>query len=100
MRLRCRRSLRPRLSPSVRLLPEPAGNLDRVNAGLPPPRALVAERRSASCKQPSFHGPKLDEMSERFCKPLGKLIKIGCRTPKSLALGQACLAKGPKLHYK
>src|SRR5262249_7692996 len=26
----------------MRLFPEPAGNLDRVNAGLPPPRALVA----------------------------------------------------------
>jgi len=25
----------------VRLLPEPAGNLDRINVGLPPPRALV-----------------------------------------------------------
>src|SRR5262245_59107303 len=30
---------RPR---SARRLPEPAGNLDRVSAGLPPPRALVA----------------------------------------------------------
>src|SRR5262249_13521881 len=30
------------LSYSVRRLPEPAGNLDRVKAGLPPPRALVA----------------------------------------------------------
>jgi hypothetical protein len=26
----------------VGLFPEPAGNLDRVDAGLPPPRALVA----------------------------------------------------------
>src|SRR6516165_11210748 len=34
----------PRQPPahSVRRLPEPAGNLDWVNAGLPPPRALVA----------------------------------------------------------
>ena len=30
------------LAQSVRRLPEPAGNLDRVDAGLPPPRALVA----------------------------------------------------------
>src|SRR5215470_18910109 len=29
------------LSHSARLPPEPAGNLDRVNAGLSPPRALV-----------------------------------------------------------
>src|SRR5215472_5604339 len=32
----------PPLAQSARLLPEPAGNLDRVNTGLPPPRALVA----------------------------------------------------------
>ena len=32
----------PPLSYSARLLPELAGNLDRVDAGLPPPRALVA----------------------------------------------------------
>ena len=35
-------SSRSPLSQRVRLLPEPAGNLDRVNAGLLPPRALVA----------------------------------------------------------
>src|SRR5262249_25980000 len=35
-------SSRSLLSHRVRLLPEPAGNLDRVNAGLLPPRALVA----------------------------------------------------------
>src|SRR6516165_2071193 len=35
-------SLRPSLSQSARRLPEPAGNLDRVDAGLPPPRTLVA----------------------------------------------------------
>jgi hypothetical protein len=34
--------LRPRLSHPVRCFPEPAGNLDRVNAGLPPPRARRA----------------------------------------------------------
>jgi hypothetical protein len=33
--------LRPPRSHSARLLPEPAGNLGWVNAGLPPPRALV-----------------------------------------------------------
>src|SRR5215472_347746 len=32
----------PPLAQSARLLPKPAGNLDRVNTGLPPPRALVA----------------------------------------------------------
>src|SRR5262249_59179887 len=36
------RSLGPLRSYSARRLPEPAGNLDRVYAGLPPPRALVA----------------------------------------------------------
>src|SRR5262249_6517325 len=35
------RSLRPPLSHSVRLFPKSAGSLDRVDAGLPPPRALV-----------------------------------------------------------
>jgi hypothetical protein len=35
--------LRPPLAYSARLSPEPAGNLDRINAGLPPPRALVAD---------------------------------------------------------
>ena len=30
------------LAHSARLSPEPAGNLDRLDAGLPPPRALVA----------------------------------------------------------
>jgi hypothetical protein len=34
--------LGPPLSDSARRFPQPAGNLDRVNAGLPPPRALVA----------------------------------------------------------
>src|SRR6516164_2425777 len=42
MRPRQWRSLRPSLSQSARRLPEPAGNLDRVDAGLPPPRTLVA----------------------------------------------------------
>src|SRR5262245_20938096 len=42
MRPRQCRSLRPPLAHSARRLPEPAGNLDRVDAGLPPPRALVA----------------------------------------------------------
>src|SRR5215472_13024706 len=42
MRLREWWSLRPPLARSVRRLPEPAGNLDRIDAGLPPPRALVA----------------------------------------------------------
>src|SRR5262249_29679662 len=37
----CCRSLGPLLSYSARGFPEPAGNLDRVKAGLPPPRALV-----------------------------------------------------------
>src|SRR5262249_4009432 len=41
MRPRQYRSLRRPSSHSARLFPEPAGNLDRVNAGLPPPRALV-----------------------------------------------------------
>jgi hypothetical protein len=34
--------LRPPLFYSARCFPEPAGNLDRVNACLLPPRALVA----------------------------------------------------------
>src|SRR5262249_22113516 len=42
MRPRQCRGLRRPLSHSARRLPEPAGNLDRVYAGLPPPRALVA----------------------------------------------------------
>src|SRR5262245_47527511 len=41
MRPRQCRSLGPLLSYSARGFPEPAGNLDRVKAGLPPPRALV-----------------------------------------------------------
>src|SRR4029450_2357747 len=41
MRPRKCRSLRPALSHSARRLPEPAGNLDRVDSGLPPPRTLV-----------------------------------------------------------
>src|SRR5262249_5372737 len=41
MRPRQCRSLRPPLSHSVRLFPKSAGSLDRVDAGLPPPRALV-----------------------------------------------------------
>ena len=42
MRPRQWRSLRPPLYQSARHLPEPAGNLDRIDAGLPPPRTLVA----------------------------------------------------------
>src|SRR5262249_49132941 len=42
MRPRQWRSLRSPLAQCARRLPEPAGNLDRVNAGLPPPCALVA----------------------------------------------------------
>jgi hypothetical protein len=42
MRPRQYRSLRRPSSHSARLFPEPAGNLDRVDADLPPPRALVA----------------------------------------------------------
>jgi hypothetical protein len=34
--------LGPPLPYSARLFPEPAGNLDRVKAGLSPPRPLVA----------------------------------------------------------
>ena len=41
MRPRQCRSLGPLLSYSARGFPEPARNLDRVKAGLPPPRALV-----------------------------------------------------------
>jgi hypothetical protein len=41
----------PPLSYSARLLPELAGNLDRVNACLPPPRALVAR---------AMHQPMMD----------------------------------------
>src|SRR5262249_61463885 len=37
-----RRSGTPPLAHSACRLPEPAGNLDRVDAGLPPPRTLVA----------------------------------------------------------
>src|SRR5262245_40261279 len=42
MRPRQCRSSGPPLAQSARLLPEPASNLDRVNTGVPPPRALVA----------------------------------------------------------
>ena len=37
---RCR-SLRSSLAHSARLFPETAGNFDRVNTGLPPPRTLI-----------------------------------------------------------
>src|SRR5262249_26247325 len=42
MRPRQWRSLRSPLAQCARRLPEPAGNLDRVDAGLPPPPTLVA----------------------------------------------------------
>jgi mRNA interferase HicA len=66
----------------VRRLPEPAGNLDRINAGLPPPRALVA---GAMCG-PVMHAAERDREFIAVFAPRTGCVNCGRKQRRSMQI--------------
>jgi hypothetical protein len=63
----------------VRLLPEPAGNFDRVDAGLPPPAALVARAMHRPVMPATERDRELIADLAAECAGLGEAQVVGIR---------------------
>ena len=63
----------------MRLLPEPAGNFDRIDAGLPPPAALVAGAMHRPVMPATERDRELIADLAAECAGLGKAQVVGIR---------------------
>jgi len=70
----------PLLSYSARVHPEPAGNLDRVDASLPPPRALVARAMHRPVMPATERDRELIADLAAECAGLGEAQVVGIRS--------------------